>query len=265
MSKSAMYLPIMEHIFFAKYVAGETELLFERDDIIRSAEKLGIKLPRNLGDVLYNARYRSGLSQSVLDTQPPGKEWVIQGRGRAKYAFCLVTVNRIVPNQQLLPTKVPDSTPEIVQMYSMTDEQALLAKVRYNRLIDIFLSCAAYSLQNHLRTTVQGVGQVEVDELYIAVNKHGAHYIIPVQAKGGSDQIGSVQVGQDIDLCAQKFPSLICRPIAAQFMRDDVIAMFEVALIGDELKIVQEQHYRLVPGREIEGEDLARYRIRSGE
>src|SRR5271157_4057421 len=37
--------------------------------------------------------------------------------------------------------------------YKFTDEQALLAKVRYTRLIDTFLGITAYSLQNHLRTT----------------------------------------------------------------------------------------------------------------
>lgn len=47
--------------------------------------------------------------------------------------------------------KTPDATPEIAAAYALSDEQALLAKVRYNRLLDIFLSVAAYSLQNHLR------------------------------------------------------------------------------------------------------------------
>jgi len=48
-------------------------------------------------------------------------------------------------------TKIPDSTPELVGAYALDDEQALLAIVRYNRLIDIFLSLTTYSLQNHLR------------------------------------------------------------------------------------------------------------------
>lgn len=265
MSKSQMYLPIMERIFLKRYKKGKTELPFERTDIEEASKALGIKLPKNVGDVVYSARYRAGLSKAVLDTQPEGKEWVIQGRGKSKYAFCLVTINRIVPNSQLLPIKVPDSTPEIVQLYSLTDEQALLAKVRYNRLIDIFLSCAAYSLQNHLRTTVKGIGQIEVDELYVAVNKHGVHYIVPVQAKGGTDQLGSVQASQDLQLCAEKYPALVCRPVAAQFMEDNLIAMFELTMMGDEVRLVQEQHYRLVPGDDISEEDLDRYRTTAGE
>ena len=91
-------------------------------------------------------------------------------------------------------TKVPDSTPELIRARALGDEQALLALVRYNRLIDLFLGASAHSLQNHLRTTVKGIGQVEVDEVYLAVDRYGAQYVIPVQAKGGNDQIGIVQI-----------------------------------------------------------------------
>ena len=73
----------------------------------------------------------------------------------------------------------------------MSDEQALLAKVRYNRLIDVFLGVAAYSLQNHLRTTVSDVGQLEIDEIYVGVDRQGRQYVMPVQAKGGSDRCRS--------------------------------------------------------------------------
>ncbi len=67
--------------------------------------------------------------------------------------------------------KIPDATPEIVSAYALSDEQALLAKVRYNRLLDIFLGVATYSLQNHLRTTVTGLGQAEIDEIYVAIDR----------------------------------------------------------------------------------------------
>jgi len=86
----------------------------------------------------------------------------------------------------------------------------------------------AYSLQNHLRTTVKGIGQVESDELYVGLDRRGCHYVLPIQAKGGRDRLGAVQIEQDIALCAEKFPALLCRPLAAQFMDDEVIALFEL-------------------------------------
>lgn len=78
--------------------------------------------------------------------------------------------------------RIPDSTPEIISAYALDDEQALLAKVRYNRLIDIFLGLTTFSLQNHLRTTVKSIGQIEIDELYVGIDKFGCHYVIPVGA-----------------------------------------------------------------------------------
>jgi len=145
------------------------------------------------------------MPERILETQLEGMEWIIEGAGRAKYVIKLVKINRILPNPEIIIIKIPDSTPEIVSEYSLSDEQALLAKVRYNRLIDIITT---FSLQNHLRTTVKEVGQIEIDEIYVRVDQAGCHYVIPVQAKGGNDQLSVVQTKQDIFWCAQKYPNL---------------------------------------------------------
>lgn len=256
------YAAIIEKVFFSKYSPGEVEVPFERDDLVKAARNLKVKVPKNLGDVLYSVRYRTSMPKRIVDTQPEGQEWIIEGRGRALYCFRLLTTNRIVPNVQLAAIKVPDSTPEIVSAYALSDEQALLAKVRYNRLIDIFLGLATYSLQNHLRTTVQGLGQVEIDEIYVGIDKRGCQFVLPVQAKGGSDQLSVVQTRQDIACCQEKFPNLICRAISSQFISDDLIALFELTLDDEVIGIVEEKHYRLVPADQITTDDLKKYSSR---
>lgn len=253
------YLRLAEKIFFDRFREGDESVEFTREDLESAATELGIALPKNLGDVIYALRYRTPLPGNVLDTQPADLEWIIEGGGRARYAFKLVTINRIRPNPDLVTIKIPDATPEIVTAYAISDEQALLAKVRYNRLIDIFLGITTYSLQNHLRTTVRNVGQIEIDEIYVGVDRRGCQYVIPVQAKGGSDQIGVVQTKQDVLCCEEKYPSLVCRPVSAQFMRDDVIAIFELCLQDEQVKIVDERHYKLVPAREIAPDELSDY------
>ncbi|MEO0806180.1 MAG: endonuclease [Cyanobacteria bacterium J06643_4] len=259
------YKRLIESVFFERFTEGAIEISFERTDLETAASTLGIKLPKNLGDVVYAIRYRTSMPDSILETQPDGMEWIIEGAGRARYCIKLVKINRIVPNLDLVTIKVPDSTPEIVAQYSLTDEQALLAKVRYNRLIDIFLGLTTYSLQNHLRTTVSEVGQIEIDEIYVGINRHGCHYVIPVQAKGGSDQLSVVQTKQDILCCSEKFPDLVCRAISTQFMSDDLIALFELTVQDDQVKLVQERHYQLVPSSAIEKADLRQYRTISDE
>lgn len=262
--KENRYKQLLEHIFFDKafgaYKPGKTEIEFAREDLERAAHALGIDLPKNLGDVVYAIRYRTPMPQKIIETHPPGMEWIVEGMGRASYKFCLVAINRIVPNPALRDIKVPDATPEIIGAYALNDEQALLAKVRYNRLVDTFLGVTAYSLQNHMRTTVKGIGQIEIDEMYVALDRQGVQYVIPVQAKGGKDQLSVVQAKQDLACCAEKFPMLICRSLSAQFVDANKIAMFELALENDRIVIVDEKHYRLVPFGEIAPEDLMAYR-----
>tara|TARA_B100002003_G_scaffold90839_2_gene84833 strand:+ start:3468 stop:3965 length:498 start_codon:yes stop_codon:yes gene_type:complete len=161
-------------------------------------------------------------------------------------------------------TKVPEATPEIIKRYAFTDEQALLAKIRYNRLIDIFFGIAAYSLQNHLRTTVDAIGQIEIDEIYVGIDRHGRHFVIPAQAKVGNDKIGYAQLYQDLAYCAEKYPRLMCRALAAKFMPGGTIALFELTIDGESVKIVQERHYDLVPEGDISEAELDSYNARAG-
>lgn len=261
--KQNRYDVIIEKIFDSHYSPNNNSFDFTREEFEQTATKQGIKLPKNIGDVLYSFRYRKNLPANIIKTAPEGREWIIEGAGRAKYRFRLASANRIVPNQRLITIKIPDSTPEIISAYAQSDEQALLAKVRYNRLIDVFLGITTYSLQNHLRTTVTDIGQIEIDEIYVGVDKFGRQFVIPVQAKGGTDKHGVVQTQQDIACCAEKFPTLICRAISAQFMSAEKIALFELTVEDGDIKIVEERHYQLVASSQITPTDLEGYTSRN--
>jgi hypothetical protein len=254
------YGQIIEHIFHSHYKEGDREVAFKREELISTATELGIKLPLNLGDVIYSFRYRAAFPDSIKEKADEGNGWIIRPTGRGTYKFVLVKEWDIQPNEMMSEIKIPDATPGIVSKYLFDDEQALLAKLRYNRMIDIFTGLTCYSLQNHLRTTVPNMGQVETDEIYVGVNDSGSHYVIPVQAKGGSDRHSIVQIEQDIALCAAKFPDLICRAIGAQFMKGDLIALFEFETGEQGVTLRNEKHFRLVPPKDISSEDLLRYR-----
>lgn len=257
---TSRYGQLIERVFFDRHRKGAREVEFTRSDLKAAAVALGIVLPDNLGDVLYSVRFRTPMPQSIRDTEPAGSEWIVELAGRSRYRFKLSAVSRILPNPNLARIRIPDATPEVIAAYSLDDEQALLAKVRYNRLIDIFLGLTTYSLQNHLRTTVKGVGQIEIDELYVGIDRAGCHYLLPVQAKGGSDQISPVQTAQDLKWCAQRFPDLRCRPISAQFVGTERIALFELTMEGEQLRIVDERHYALVPASELSTAEISAYR-----
>ena len=258
--KMNRYQALIEKVFFDNFAEGATQFGFQREELEEAATALGLARVKNLGDVTYSFRYRNPLPDSILATQPEGHEWIIEGAGRGRYRFKLVRESRIIPRADLVVIDIPDATPELIRAHKLDDEQALLAMVRYNRLIDTFLGLTAYSLQNHLRTTVEGVGQIEIDELYIGIDKLGCHYVIPVQAKGEKDQIGIVQSTQDIRFAEQKFPGIRCRAIAAQFLEDEVVALFELTLQADEIKVAEERHYRLVPADQLDSEAIRGYR-----
>ena len=260
---------IIETIFLQRFSPDSHEVSFTRDDLVAAAKALGVPRPKNLGDIVYSLRYRVPLPEAVRRQAPPGREWAIFPGGNAVYSLRTVPFNLIEPRQGLRAIRLPDSTPGVISRYALTDEQALLARVRYNRLLDVFSGLACYHLQSHLRTSVTiansidgtpSSSQVETDDLYVGLDKHGGHHILPVQAKGGSDALSVIQIWQDFRVAEQKFADLIARPIAAQFMGDDVIALFEFEEGNDEITILHEHHYHLVPSEELEPDELAAYR-----
>ena len=260
MKEPSRYDQLIEAIFFAHYEKGVASFEFQRSEIEKCARELGIRLPKNLGDLIYSFRFRTPLPQRIRATAPKGKQWVIRSAGRSVYCFAAAEIPSIVPNPMLVKTRIPDATPGIIAMYALNDEQALLAKLRYNRLIDIFTRVTCYSLQSHLRTTAPHLGQIETDEIYVGVDRSGAHYVFPVQAKGAREKLNIIQIEQDFELCKHKFQALICRPIGTQFLAENTIVLFEFERQDDAVRISQEKHYQLVPSEEVTAEMLEEYR-----
>lgn len=255
------YEQIIEWIFNQNYQPQKVRIPFNREELVQASENLGFKRIKNLGDIPYSFRFRRELPPSIQNTAPAGAEWIIMGTGIGEYQFRLAAPGKIQPTPHFKSIKVPDATPEIVRHYAPgTDEQALLTRARYNRLVDIFTGITAYSIQNHLRTTVVDIGQIEVDEIYVGVNKRGAHFVLPCQAKSPGDKFGIVQVMQDVALCRSRYPNAICKPLALQFMNDNDVAILELAVIEEDellkLNIVEEKHYQLVPRGQISDEEL---------
>lgn len=257
------YVQVLEKVFFAHYQPGDQVVEFERQEFEGAARELGIKLPKNLGDIIYSFRYRSSLPASILATAPEGQTWIIRGIRKGRYGFVITKPLLILPNTMLAETKIPDATPGVITLYTSGDEQALLAILRYNRLIDIFTGVTCYSLQSHLRTTLPNGTQVETDEIYVGLDRRGAHYVFPVQAKGRHETLGTVQIEQDFALCEAQFPSLICRPIGAQFIEQNLLALFEFEATESGVAIAAEKHYRLVASDDVSISDLESYRTRS--
>lgn len=57
---------------------------------------------------------------------------------------------------------------------------------------------------------------------------------------------------------------MICRPISVQFAEDGRIALFELALQEEQVRVLRESHYKLVPAREISRADLLAHNLAAG-
>ena len=254
------------YVFRSHYKPGMKAIPFQREELTKAGKKLRLKALKNLGDAIYSYRYRIPLPKEIASTAPEGYSWVIMPAGKGKYRFELIKGSPFIqPRADAAVIKIPDATPEIITANDQGDEQAVLARTRYNRLIDIFLGLTAYSLQNHFRTFVKEMGQIETDEVYVGVNKQGQQFVIPVQAKGDKDLLAVIQTKQDLACCREKenLKDLSCRPVSAQFMKDKSIALFELIEEEGGVRVAEERHYKLVPSSDITAEDRARYAMKS--
>lgn len=218
------YDQIIERVFRTLHeaVPGGTSLAFTLKDVKRVAVEMGLE-QENAPDIAYTYRTgRSALPKSIL----AHGHWAIMGAGKGKYEF--VRLNRspyVTIPDDLTIYRILDATPQVVLKYQGKDEQSLLARIRYNRLVDVFTSLTTYHLQSHLRTTVKGLGQVEMDDLYIGIDKVGNGYVIPVEAKAASvhDQLGVVQITQMVRFAKKQFPDLQVRPIGVKVLGDTLV------------------------------------------
>jgi hypothetical protein len=234
----------MTTVFYKHYTPGATEFVFDREEL---GQVENVKTPKNLGDIVYSYRYRQELPTHITNTAPAGKTWIIKPAGDALYRFYLANECRILPNETIETIQVIDNSPEMVQKYRTNDEQSVLATVADNGLMSKFLDGTFHRIQSHLRTKIPSIGQVEIDDIYVGRDRDGVECVVPVQAKGGSDQIGPVQTRQDIAACEHKWSGLKCRPVSIHWNgRKKRLAMLELAMQDDSIGIVNETHYSLV-------------------
>ncbi len=202
-----VYDQVIIRVFESVFAEGADTLPFTKADIEQAIQQLGLQLStKNVPDIVYT--YRSGRSALPKFILQHGS-WAIEGMGKSKYAFRKLSRSPYfdMPSD-IEVTTIPDATPQIVLNYQSSDEQAALARIRYNRLVDIFTSLTTYHLQGHFRTTVANTGQIEIDDLYIGLDSDGVGFILPIEAKIDSvkDQLGVIQVTQMIRFAAAQFP-----------------------------------------------------------
>ena len=207
----------------------------------------------NTYDLKYNLKGRGMLPAELQGEAPEGKAWHVHAISKGKYAFRLLSIgeDRIEPSSKASPIEIPNALPLLVEMHARRDEQALLARIRYNNLVGMFLGLSVYSLQSHWKTAIKGSGiPTEIDELYVGLDAIGRQFAICVEAKsrGPREVISAAQILGNHTAAAQQFRTIPIISVAAKEMDDYTVAMLLLAVdtAAGTVALEVERHYRIV-------------------
>lgn len=232
--RSRVYVPVLLYIFKNKYTPDAETIEFTLKDVIEACNALGINAA-NPPDVIYRMKSRTVIPE---DIQNLGFR-VIRPVGRGRYVLEKAESTLIT-----FPTGeyeiIQDKTPPVVRKLlgpnlGLIDEQGLLAIVRYNELISRFLKARVYHLKGHVRRSVAGVGQAEVDDVHIALplDTDEPITIVPVEAKAKDEPVNRAQIAMQILYAREAFPGYPIRPLTIKLFSDGEILFME---FDDEIK-----------------------------
>lgn len=247
-NSSRVYVPIINEIFKNKYQPGSATVEFSLDDIREAALKLNIVV-RNAGDVVYRMRARTRLPADILDLG----FYILRAIGRGRYRLEQGDSTIIeIPDHSV--TEALDLTPLAVRRLlpenlSEVDEQGLLTVINYCQLLNHFTGLTVYRLRSHVRKSVDGVGQAELDEIDVgvALRDDEIPVIFPIEAKAADEAINRVQISTMAGYSAQYFAGYEVRPLAIKLDHNSVIHFVEFNLTStpSELRIVKSAGYKL--------------------
>ena len=248
--RSKVYGPVLLALFRRKYIPGGIDpITFTLDEV--RAELLASGLAAsNVPDVIYRMRSRTMLPAEIQDA---GYR-MIEITDRGVYALVVGSSTLVEYPEPVGVIDVEDHTPDVVRRllysdFANVDEQALLSVLRYNDMFSRFIGFRVYHFKSHVRGSVKGVGQAEIDDVHVAVEHgyDGPLTIVPVEAKAKHDPISRTQVVTQTRYAEHVFPGHPIRPLTVKlFETGEILFMeFNVTKLPNELRVVRHAFYRL--------------------
>ncbi|HMO45641.1 MAG TPA: hypothetical protein PKB14_06375 [Rubrivivax sp.] len=253
-TQSTVYVPVILKIFKDRYRPGASSIVFSLDDVRNAVDAVRAesKKPdaissRNPADVIYRMRSRTKLPDEILSLG----FHVLRPIGRGQYQFERAATTIIDP-PETVPTQAIDHTPMPVRRLlpptvAEMDEQAVLSVVAYCQLLDHFTGMRIYRLRSHVRKSVPGVGQAELDaiDVGIAASEDDIPVVFPIEAKATADALNRVQVFNMVMYARHYFPGLTVRPLAVKVTPDSRVHLmeFNVAPKAAALRVIKAASY----------------------
>jgi hypothetical protein len=243
---STVYVPIIAKIFKERYRAGASSVIFSLDDVRNAAQALGVEA-RNAADVIYRMRSRTKLPTQILEAG----FHVLRPIGRGQYSFEKATSTIFEPEVTEAVTVI-DTTPLPVrrllpETLAEMDEQAILTVASYCCVLDHLTGMKIYRLRSHVRKSVPGIGQAELDaiDVGIANSDDDIPVVFPIEAKALADALNRVQIFNMVRYARHYFPGMTVRPLAIKVDEASVLHVMEFngPAKASELKILKSASY----------------------
>ncbi len=127
------------------------------------------------------------------------------------------------------------------------DEQALLTMASYCKLLDHLTGMTIYRVRSHVRKSVPGIGQAELDaiDVGIAKSEDDIPVIFPIEAKALADALNRVQIFNMVQYAEHYYRGLTVRPLAIKVDEKSVLHVveFNSPKKASDLKILKAASY----------------------
>lgn len=236
------YTALVSLIFSEGYRGNSTPFSFSKETLISAGKALEIELPQNLSDVIYNLRHRAPLPDAIASTAAPEKEWIIETIERGEYRFIQRPCQRVEADPNAFDYLFEDETPRIARDFGMKGAPLLDCILRKNQILKKFLGSPVEHLQSQVRTSVTGVGQVEIGSLFFSeINGE----VIPVCLIAKPGEFNLAKAAQSMKFAAEHYPEMDCKAVVAQLLSENRVALFELFGSPDAPRVLQEAHFTL--------------------
>jgi hypothetical protein len=261
--KTLRYGPTIERVFLSAYAAAlqgtqtqppdpdPTLIVVHGDTLRASLVANGLKVG-NLYDMIYFFKVRAPLPASIRAMG----HWGLDSLGKGYYGFRkLKNKPQIeIDFDDIAPVSVYNAVPELIDGYLRHDEQSMLSRILYNRLIDIYIGMSCWLAQNHYRSQIAvqfGSAEVEVDALYAGVDSQGHQHAIGIEAKSHakSEMINRIQLSNMARMLRERFPEAIPIILAVKMLQDGDIGLVRFqdgALEPDEFLYRHPVRYQII-------------------
>jgi hypothetical protein len=176
---------------------------------------------------------------------------VLRPIGRGQYSFEKATSTIFEPEVTEAVTVI-DTTPLPVrrllpETLAEMDEQAILTVASYCCVLDHLTGMKIYRLRSHVRKSVPGIGQAELDaiDVGIANSDDDIPVVFPIEAKALADALNRVQIFNMVQYARHYFPGMTVRPLAIKVDEASVLHVMEFngPAKASELKILKSASY----------------------